>query len=108
LVVNHEYTDPHLMFPGLVTIVDGKISQAKLTREQVDIELAAHGGAIVEIRKDGGKWQIVRDGALNRRITATTEMEITGPAAGSDRLKTSADPTGTKVVGTVNNCAGGV
>ena len=108
LVVNHEYTNPHLMFPGIVTIAEGKISQKPLTKEQVDIEMAAHGGAIVEIRKEGGKWQVVRDGALNRRITAMTEMELTGPAAGSDRLKTSADASGTKVVGTVNNCAGGV
>ena len=112
LVVNHEYTNPHLMFPGIVTIVekDGKkvIEVAPLTKEQVDVEMAAHGGTIVEIRKDGGKWQVVKDGKLNRRITATTEMMLTGPAAGHDRLKTNADPTGTKVFGTINNCAGGV
>lgn len=30
LVVNHEYTNPHLMFPGLVKIVDGKVEQAPL------------------------------------------------------------------------------
>ena len=112
LVVNHEYTNPHLMFPGIVKVVekDGKkeIEQAPLTKAQVDIELAAHGGTIVEIQKIDGKWQVVRDGKLNRRITADTEMQVTGPAAGSDRLKTSADPTGAKVFGTVNNCAGGV
>ncbi|MDI6025034.1 PhoX family phosphatase [Corticibacterium sp. UT-5YL-CI-8] len=108
LVVNHEYTNPHLMFPGIVTIAEGKVKQAPLTKEQVDIELAAHGGTIVEIRKDGGKWQVVRDGKLNRRVTVNTEMQLTGPAAGHDRLKTNADATGTKVFGTFNNCAGGV
>ena len=112
LVVNHEYTNPHLMFPGIVKIVekDGKkmIEVATLTKEQVDIEMAAHGGTIVEIRKEGGKWQVVKDGKLNRRITANTEMQLTGPAAGNDRLKTNADATGTKVFGTINNCAGGV
>jgi secreted PhoX family phosphatase len=108
LVVNHEYTNPHLMFPGLVTIAEGKIKQAPLSKEQIDIEMAAHGGTIVEIRKTGGKWQTVPDGKYNRRITAMTEMQLTGPAAGHDRLKTSADATGTKVQGTFNNCAGGV
>ncbi|AYG59805.1 PhoX family protein [Rhizobium jaguaris] len=108
LVVNHEYTNPHLMFPGLVTIADGKIKQAPLSRAQVDIEMAAHGGTIVEIRKVDGKWQVVPDGQYNRRITAITEMQLTGPAAGDDRLKTSADATGAKVIGTLNNCAGGV
>ncbi len=108
LVVNHEYTNPHLMFPGLVTLVEGKITMNALSKDQVDIEMAAHGGTIVEIRKVDGKWQVVADGALNRRITATTQMELTGPAAGHDRLKTAADATGRTVFGTVNNCAGGV
>ncbi|MER9107666.1 PhoX family phosphatase [Mesorhizobium sp. M0848] len=112
LVVNHEYTNPHLMFPGIVKIVekDGKKSAevAPLSKEQVDVEMAAHGGTIVEIRKDGGKWQVVRDGKLNRRITSNTEMTLSGPVAGHDRVKTNADPSGTKVFGTFNNCAGGV
>jgi secreted PhoX family phosphatase len=112
LVVNHEYTNPHLMFPGIVKIVekDGKKAAevAPLSKEQVDVEMAAHGGTIVEIRKVSGKWQVVRGGKLNRRITANTEMALSGPVAGHDRVKTSADPAGTKVIGTVNNCAGGV
>ena len=66
--------NPHLMFPGIVTIVEkeGKkaIEAAPLTKEQVDIEMAAHGGTIVEIRKVDGKWQVVKDSPYNRRITA--------------------------------------
>ncbi len=108
LVVNHEYTNPHLMFPGLVTLAEGEITMSPLSQEQVDIEMAAHGGTIVEIKKVDGKWQVVKDGQYNRRITVNTEMEVRGPAAGHDRLKTTADATGTKVFGTINNCAGGV
>jgi secreted PhoX family phosphatase len=108
LVVNHEYTNPHLMFPGLVTLAEGEITMASLSKEQVDVEIAAHGGSIVEIRKVNGKWEPVLDSSYNRRITADTPMEITGPAAGHARLQTNADPTGTKVLGTLNNCAGGV
>lgn len=108
LVVNHEYTNEHLMFPGIVTVKDGEIEIAPADEKRVAIEMAAHGGTIVEIRRVDGKWQVVRDGAMNRRITAMTEMELTGPAAGHDRLKTNADPSGTKVLGTINNCAGGV
>ncbi|MBZ9989592.1 PhoX family phosphatase [Mesorhizobium sp. BH1-1-5] len=112
LVVNHEYTNPHLMFPGIVSVVekDGKkkAEVAPLSKEQVDVEMAAHGGTIVEIRKEARKWQVVRDGKLNRRIMSTTEMALSGPVAGHDRVKTNADPSGAKVIGTVNNCAGGV
>lgn len=112
LVVNHEYTNPHLMFPGIVSVVekDGKkkAEVAPLSKQQVDVEMAAHGGTIVEIRKRDGKWQVVRNGKLNRRIMSTTEMALSGPAAGHDRLKTNADPSGAKVIGTLNNCAGGV
>ena len=108
LVVNHEYTNPHLMFPGLVQVVERAAVQGDLTEEQVNIELAAHGGSIIEIEKVDGAWRRVADSKYNRRITGTTETLVTGPAAGHDRLKTSADATGTKVLGTLNNCAGGV
>ncbi|HEV2563749.1 MAG TPA: PhoX family phosphatase [Microvirga sp.] len=108
LVANHEYTNEELMFPG-VGVQDSKDANfSKMTKELVDIEIAAHGGAVVEIRRVNGKWQVVKDSKYNRRITAATPMEITGPAAGHDRMKTSADATGRKVNGMINNCAGGV
>ncbi len=108
LCVNHEYTNTDLMFPG-VTGEDRKLDPAKLTKAHIDVELAAHGNSVVEIKKTDGKWTVVKDSPFNRRITTlATEMLVTGPAAGHDRMKTSADPTGMTVIGTVNNCAGGI
>ncbi len=107
LVVNHEYTNEELMFPGLG--VEDDADFAGMTKELVDVEMAAHGGTVIEIRRgDDGEWQTVVDGKYNRRITPMTEMTVSGPAAGHRMLKTGADQTGTKVSGTVNNCAGGV
>ena len=104
LCVNHEYTNTELMLPGLTA----ENYMDALTKEQAEIELAAHGHSVVEIKMENGAWTLVKDSKYNRRITAlATEMELTGPAAGHDRLKTSADSTGRKVIGTLNNCAGG-
>jgi secreted PhoX family phosphatase len=116
LVVNHEYTNPELMFPGYLTANpeftgdDEDVAEflTNPTQEIVEIELAAHGLSVVEIRRDeSGQWAPVLDSQYNRRITATTPMEVTGPAAGIDLLKTSEDATGALVTGTLNNCAGG-
>lgn len=106
LVVNHEYTNEELMFPGLGR-QDGKAGFAGMSRDLVGIEMAAHGGSVLEVKRVDGRWQVVPDSRYARRITATTPMTITGPAAGSDRLRTKADPEGRQVLGMINNCAGG-
>ncbi|CAA9550361.1 MAG: Putative phosphatase, partial [uncultured Thermomicrobiales bacterium] len=108
LVANHEYTNEELMFPGVGNQDAKDVGFAKMTRDLVDIEMMAHGGSVVEIRRENGAWRVVPDSRYARRVTAATPMEITGPAAGHDRLKTSADGAGKMALGTVNNCAGGV
>ncbi|MFC8829733.1 PhoX family protein [Streptomyces sp. NPDC057137] len=101
LVANHEYTDEILMFKGY--------DANKPTREQVEIAWAAHGLSVVVVDEQprSGKLTVVPRHELNRRITVTTEFRLTGPAAGSELLRTSVDRTGKKVYGTLNNCAGG-
>jgi uncharacterized protein len=131
LHANHEYTNPELMFAGwvkpAVTAAEAReltgenrefdedelaeLSAARnleqQTPEQSRIEMMAHNGSIIEVRKENGVWTVVPDSRYARRITLDTEMEIAGPAAGHDRMKTGYDPSGTKVPGTINNCAGG-
>lgn len=99
LAVNHEYTNPEIMFPGY----DSKSP----TKAQVDYELAAHGLTVVEINRRGGAWSYVVGAPMNRRVTGETEVQITGPAAGHAWLQTSDDPSGTRVRGMLNNCSGG-
>jgi len=100
LVANHEYVNPGLMFAGLK-------NERDKTRAQAEVEMAAIGGSVVEIARDGAAWKVVADSPYNRRISVNTPMEISGPAAGHELMKTSADPSGRKVLGTLNNCAGG-
>jgi secreted PhoX family phosphatase len=120
LHANHEYTNAFLMFPGWTKLEAGEgqpdddradaIAQASLaaqTPEQTRVEMMAHNGSVIEVIKENGQWRTVPDSQYARRITLDTEMRVSGPAAGHDRLKTNADPSGTKVFGTINNCAGG-
>jgi secreted PhoX family phosphatase len=108
LCVNHEYTNEEVMFPGLGR--QDRADFAGMTPELIDIEMAAHGGTVVEIAKGAnGKWTLVRDSGYNRRITPLdTSMTFSGPAAGHTRMKTTDDPDGMAVIGTLNNCAGGM
>ncbi|KJL45356.1 hypothetical protein RS82_00249 [Microbacterium trichothecenolyticum] len=101
LVNNHEYVNPEIMFPPTT-------DAAELQRRG-DIYKAAQGMSVVEItrRRTGEPWSYVVDGKRNRRITVETVFELTGPAAGSDLVKTAADPEGRWVHGTLGNCAGG-
>ena len=106
LVVNHEYTNEELMFPGVGRQDTKEAGFKGITRDLVDIELMAHGGSVLEIHKTDGKWAVVPDSKYARRITAETEMMISGPAAGHAKMRTNADPSGTRVKGMLNNCAG--
>jgi len=109
LCINHEYTNEEVMFPGAGRDQGQRNQHKAATKEMVDIEMASHGGTIIEIEKREGKWRVVPDSRYARRITALdTRMTLSGPAAGDPRLRTFADPTGTQVIGTINNCAGGI
>ena len=105
LCVNHEYVDPEAMFPGIKRV--SRTNFSEITEAHAAVEMAAHGVTVAEIMREGERWRPVLEGKSNRRITASTPMTFDGPAAGHARLKTSADPSGLRVLGTLNNCAGG-
>ena len=100
LVTNHEYASPQFMFPGYKADAP--------TRDQFDVEIAALGLSVVEVERAPGAGLRPVMGRYNRRITADTPFTLTGPGAGTDFVKTAADPTGRAVTGTFANCAGGV
>ncbi len=100
IAVNHEYANLEQNLPGRP---EGKPQNA----EDVVLLQNAQGVAVMEVAEGAEGWAIVVDSPLNRRITHLTPMTLSGPAAGHDLLKTEADPTGTQVLGTLNNCGAG-
>jgi len=97
LVMNHEFAESFLLF------ADGEPSS---TLERVRKSQNAHGISVIEVERAGSQWSVVPS-RYSRRITANTPMTITGPAAGHALMQTGADPSGTSVLGTINNCAAG-
>ncbi len=100
LAVNCEYTNRSIIYGAR----DSKLPE---TVDDVRKGKAAHGVSVFEIARKDGRWSIVKDSPFNRKITADSPMEITGPARGHALLKTAADPSGTKSLGTWNNCGNG-
>lgn len=100
LVINNEYVNRSIMFGN-------RQSNLPETPDDVRKGKAGHGVTVMEISDRDGRWSVVKDSPKNRRITADTPMDITGPARGHDLLKTAADPTATRVLGTFNNCGNG-
>lgn len=100
---NNEYVNPELMWQS---VADGE----DMTDEQIKVTMAAHGLTIIGLkRKDADSfYEHDLSSPVNRRIHMHTEFAISGPAAGHELMKTSADPTGTVAYGTNNNCAGGL
>ncbi|CAN5337731.1 PhoX family phosphatase [soil metagenome] len=97
LCMNHEYTDDGLLHSdGMKTWSAEKVRKSQ----------AAHGVSVVEVALQNGRWIIVPS-KYARRITASTPIRVSGPAAGHALMRTAADPKGTTVLGTFNNCAMG-
>ena len=103
LVMNHEYIDAQILH------ADGGIfdSPETYTLEKTLKEQYAHGVSVIEVKKSVQGWHIIRPSQYARRITATTPMSVSGPVAGTDYIKTAADPEGEEILGTVNNCSNG-
>jgi uncharacterized protein len=100
LWVNHEYINP--MFWSGYTDAE---NATKKTKAQIAREKAGVGGAVVRVKKEGDTWAFVEDDEHNRRIDATTPMDVTGPAAGSAEMRMRGK---NEVTGTLANCGGGV
>ncbi|WP_397532766.1 PhoX family protein [Roseateles sp.] len=99
LVMNHEYVDDGLLHR------DGL---AQWSAEKVRKAQAAHGVSVCEVTQKDGRWQVVLPSPWARRITASTPMAVSGPAAGHALMKTAADASGRRVLGTLNNCGSGI
>lgn len=99
LALNHEFAE-------LSTLWAYRSRLDPLTADDVALALAAHGLSIFEILYDQGTWRVTPS-RLARRITGTTPMRISGPAAGSPLLVTAQDPLGRRVLGTLANCGTG-
>jgi len=100
LVVNSEYTNNKLNLAGNEEGIPASADEV-LRLQQFQ------GVNVFEITEDADGWKVVVDSPYNRRIHHNTPMQISGPAAGHDLLKTEADPTGTMSLGTFNNCGSG-
>ena len=72
--MNHEYTTGRDMFPAYTPGV---------SKEQADIEIAAHGGSVVEIEyATGAAGSTNKFSRYNRRITGDTPIEHHRPGGG--------------------------
>ena len=107
LALNNEYIDQ----AALWSTQGGPTSteEGKRPADESRTEINAHGVTLVEIEKDAnGQWSHVPGSAYNRRLTSATVMELAGPVAGSDYVKTRFSPAGAQTRGTNNNCGNGV
>lgn len=103
LVMNHEQVlDTYIHAAGPTE--DGSGNRPKA---EVDREMNAHGVSVIEVVNNGGTWSYVQGSSFNRRVTAFTTMNITGPARGNPLLTTAFSAAGTSTRGTLNNCANG-
>jgi uncharacterized protein len=103
LVLNHEYTDEFYLHAGAFVPDYAPTYSAEMVRKSQN----AHGVTVAEIeRSRSGEWRLVKS-RRNRRITANTPMQFSGPVTGHRLAQTQADRPGRTPLGTLNNCGNG-
>ncbi len=100
LAVNNEYINLPVFYSNRATGLPESAEDANRAKN-------ALGVSIMELEEKEGRWLVVKDSPFNRRITADTPMEITGPARGHELMKTRADHLGVESLGTWANCGNG-
>ncbi|MBD9525880.1 PhoX family phosphatase [Paracoccus sp. PAR01] len=100
IAVNSEYVNPEINLPV-------EAEGTPRTAEEVQLLKNMQGVTVMEVADTGAGYGVVLDSPYNRRITNDTPMTLGGPVAGTDFVKTAADPDGRAVLGTLNNCGSG-
>ncbi|MEA1989541.1 MAG: PhoX family phosphatase [Pseudomonadota bacterium] len=100
LAVNNEYINLPIFYANRATALPE-------SADDVGKAKSALGVSVMELEEKEGRWQVLQDSPFNRRITADTPIEISGPARGDDLIKTKADPQGIESLGTWANCGNG-
>lgn len=92
LALNHEYIGNGVLFKeGTANWDLDKTRKVKNTM----------GVSVIEVIKDNAGGQVVRPLSFSRRITANTSMQLSSPAHHKALMKTTADPQGEVVLGTI-------
>lgn len=108
LCINHETPEMSRMFPGWRNALRERTSVDFIRNnpESVAVMRASVGVSILEFEQTDNGWRIVADSGLNRRVTADTPIEFSGPAANHPWLGGSETEVG-RCEGTLGNCAAG-
>jgi secreted PhoX family phosphatase len=106
--VNHETPSAQLLFPGWAEAARARALGAFVKEHPAVVAYmqAAVGLSVVELERKSAGWGYRVGSRYNRRVTATTPIELAGPAREHPLLNPRREATPI-VLGTFNNCAAG-
>jgi secreted PhoX family phosphatase len=108
LVTNHESARAAVISGFRFVRSDDPTVDSQHDPDTVRKQKASHGVSVAEVYRDSaGEWHVQMGSPYAFKVHADTEIDITGPARGHAAMRTSADPHGARVRGTLGNCGSG-